>query len=467
MRRPSLSPPELSTWPNPEYWTGIVFNGNKIGFSHLKIGPDATKPGLYRIDSEAALRFHFLTVDKQVKLVSLDRVNPDLTLNSFSYDYDLDGNQMKLFGAVSNGILSLIIDSASGEVTETYPLAKSLYPMSAVNLYPVLHGLKVGAEYEFDVFDGESQRLAVVRQRIEAYEKSELFEGEAWKVKTRMHGQEVTTWINAKGEPVLEISMNGVFIAGLETEAQARQYLAQAALNKDETLLNFSLIKTDVPIPSPRSTTMMEIELTGISGIEELPNDARQRCAYEAGVLRCRIEVVSVPTEPLDAEQLKKYMASSIPVPHGHPLIREVMLGMDGLQPDMSDTLRVNTLLDWLGKNIKPEAVDVFSALEVLESKKAECQGYSFLFASFARALGIPTRVVNGLVYSEQYPGFLYHTWVESLIDGQWQAIDPTFGQLQADATHIKLVEGENLADLTPLLNLLGRISAKVVAVGT
>ena len=47
------------------------------------------------------------------------------------------------------------------------------------------------------------------------------------------------------------------------------------------------------------------------------------------------------------------------------------------------------------------------------------------------------------------------------------EAIDPAFDQLYADATHIKLVEGESLADLAPLLDVLGRMSARIVAVGT
>ena len=72
---------------------------------------------------------------------------------------------------------------------------------------------------------------------------------------------------------------------------------------------------------------------------------------------------------------------------------------------------------------------------------------------------------MNGIVYSEPHDGFLYHTWVESQVDGQWQAIDPILGQIHADATHIKFVEGENMADLTPLLAVIGKLSARIVEV--
>ena len=112
---------------------------------------------------------------------------------------------------------------------------------------------------------------------------------------------------------------------------------------------------------------------------------------------------------------------------------------------------------------IEQEPVDVFTALDVLEKRKAECQGHALLFAALARAAGIPTRVVNGIVYSQAHEGFLYHTWAETLLRDRWVAVDPTFAQFPADATHIKLTEGDRPEDLTPLLGVIGRIQLRVV----
>jgi hypothetical protein len=72
---------------------------------------------------------------------------------------------------------------------------------------------------------------------------------------------------------------------------------------------------------------------------------------------------------------------------------------------------------------------------------------------------------MNGLVYSEQFNGFLYHSWTESLVGSHWQVVDPTFGQAVADATHIKLIEGENLADLMPLMDWVGKVKIRVLDV--
>ncbi len=152
-------------------------------------------------------------------------------------------------------------------------------------------------------------------------------------------------------------------------------------------------------------------------------------------------------------------------MPTAHPDIAHLAREIAANAP--SPRARVEAIIEWVQQNIRREAVDVFTALDVLHTRKAECQGHSYLYAALARALAIPTRVVNGLVYSEEHRGFLYHTWTESWIDGRWLALDPTFGQLEADATHLKLVEGETLGELTPLLGYLGRTRARVLAIET
>jgi transglutaminase-like putative cysteine protease len=126
---------------------------------------------------------------------------------------------------------------------------------------------------------------------------------------------------------------------------------------------------------------------------------------------------------------------------------------------------RVTRLVQWIQENVEQAPVDVFSSSEVLQGRKAECQGLTWLYAAFGRSLGIPTRVVNGLVYSEELDGFLYHTWAESHVGSGWLPVDPTFGQVGADATHIKLIEGERPVDLLPLTDIVGRIQIKILSI--
>jgi hypothetical protein len=58
--------------------------------------------------------------------------------------------------------------------------------------------------------------------------------------------------------------------------------------------------------------------------------------------------------------------------------------------------------------------------------------------------------------------GFLYHSWAESYV-GAWVTVDPALGQMPADATHLKLVEGDSPAEMAPLAGIIGRVKAKVI----
>jgi len=465
--KPPMPPPRfgLSDWPYQEYWTGIVFNGAKIGFSHFILASSSSASDHFDIRSEAVMRFRFLSFDKKINLKSCDQVAGDLSLRHFDYEYDLDDNLLKLTGQRKDSMLEIDIVTQGQQRRQTLTLEGKVYPTSIINLYPLMHGLEVGRSYTYMVYDGETQTVSPVEQTILAYEESDLYAGRAFKIKTRFHGQEVTTWMDSKGKPVLEMSMGGVIISALESKSTAMKYLAQAALNKAETLLDFSLIKSNVPIKDPQKLTFMEVVLSGIYNNLKMPVDERQQCQRRDQEVFCRIQSQIADRKSPDQIRLhdgtEQYLQPSYVIPSYDQRIRqtarEIVMKADGTHQ------RILLLIDWMRDNIRQEPVDVFSALDVLEGKKAECQGHTFLYAAFARALGIPTRVVNGIVYSAEFQGFLYHTWAESLLDGRWIAVDPTFRQVPADATHVKLIEGENVADLLPLVDLVGKLKLRVI----
>lgn len=461
---PPQPPPRfaLADLPFDEYWTGLVFNGNKIGFTHLAVDT-AAQPDTYVVRSEAVMRFRFLAVDKQVTLKSEDWIGADLALKRFNYAYHIDGSELLLTGKRSGDALEVRIESRGHVREQRFDLSGPLYPSSIIALYPVVNGLEVGRDYRFRVFDGETQTIAEVTQQVRAYETSDLFDGTAFKVHSRLRGHSADTWLDLEGRPVLEISGGGIFIAGLESEATARRYLALAALNKDEVLLDFARVPSSRPIDAPRSVTALSVALQGLDTLA-LPSDGMQRCRREGGEMLCEIRSApghgfSAEAEPFDRQ---RYLASTLPVASDHPEIRRLSRQLTEGHTDPHEQMAA--LVAWIQDNVDQQAVDVFSAIDVLETRKAECQGNTFLYAAFARARGIPTRVVNGIVYSEELGGFLYHTWAESHVEKRWQAVDPTFGQVRADATHIKLAEGESLADLDPLLAVMGRLKARVIA---
>ena len=67
------------------------------------------------------------------------------------------------------------------------------------------------------------------------------------------------------------------------------------------------------------------------------------------------------------------------------------------------------------------------------------------LLAALGRALGIPTRVVDGLAYTDHYAGmnhvFVPHAWAQAYVDGRWQSFDAALHGF--DAGHVALAVGD------------------------
>jgi transglutaminase-like putative cysteine protease len=457
----------LHTLPYQEYWTGVVFNGDKIGLTHLALIPPEDDSQRYEIRSEAFLAFHFLGFSKNVTLKSQDWVRDDLRLERFVHDYDLDGNKLKLSGKVEQGQL-LVEREAGGRTShEAIPLADTVYPTSAVVLYPTLHGLEIGREYSYLVYDGQRQEVAKVSQTVEAYQESDLFTGRAYRVVTSLAGQEATTWINGRGEPVLEMAWRGILISSLESEYQAKAYLAQASVNKRDVLVEYSRVRTNVLLARPRDVTAMRVAVEGLPAAFPMSSDHLQRCGQEEGRLLCLIQTadpssMNQKADPQD-DDLKPYLKPSQAIDSHDSEVRRTAQDIAGSERD--PLTRIRHLVVWLQQNVRQEPVDVFSSRDVLDRRKAECQGLTWLYAAFARSLGIPTKVTNGLVYSQELDGFLYHTWAESYVGSGWLPVDPTFGQVGVDATHLKLVDGDRLSDLFPLVDIVGQIRVTILSV--
>ncbi len=122
----------------------------------------------------------------------------------------------------------------------------------------------------------------------------------------------------------------------------------------------------------------------------------------------------------------------------------EVRLAVDQLGADRgSVTERLQKIFDFtagLGTRPFKGTTDALTALRLGE---ASCNGKSRLFAALARAAGIPTRLVGGLLLTAGEKR-TSHQWVESYIGGHWVPFDVTnrhFARLPAQ--HLVLYRGD------------------------
>ncbi|MEM4266649.1 MAG: transglutaminase-like domain-containing protein [Candidatus Nanoarchaeia archaeon] len=101
---------------------------------------------------------------------------------------------------------------------------------------------------------------------------------------------------------------------------------------------------------------------------------------------------------------------------------------------------------EWVRKNIKYDlntltATVVQKSSWVLTNKEGVCDEITNLYISMMRSLGVPTRFVSGVVYSNVNYQFENHGWAEVYMPGQgWIPVDVTFGQYGwVDPGHVKM----------------------------
>jgi transglutaminase-like putative cysteine protease len=150
-----------------------------------------------------------------------------------------------------------------------------------------------------------------------------------------------------------------------------------------------------------------------------------------------------------------EYLRSSILVESDNPAIVARAKEIAGGEKDAYAAAR--KVVDWVGRSMKKDyGASADRATDVLRTMRGDCTEHSLLSIALLRALGIPARRVDGVVYVQNgdgVPALYWHEWVEAWV-GTWTQLDPTFGQPVADATHLTLGE-ESSAEIMPLLGQL------------
>ena len=144
----------------------------------------------------------------------------------------------------------------------------------------------------------------------------------------------------------------------------------------------------------------------------------------------------------------KHYLTGTLTLPVDHPQIAELLEDQPSFSSSTIQQLSAG-LIDLTRSNLAyAEHRPAGSVLRALERGYGECVDFADLLTTLARSQNIPTRTVYGIAYSTlPTPGFRFHAWNEILFEEHWHALDPTWNQIVADATHISL-DDQTLAAL-------------------
>lgn len=444
--------------PLGEHWHGIYFNSERVGFSRQHI--TATTGG-YRIEIDGSMKVLVLGFSREVSSKETYQVNEDLTLRAFSIEQSIDKSQMKLTGDMTDQGLHAVIENSEGRKERLLKTNSVIYPAPVLNVVLIQNGFVAGSILKLQTFDPESIKLKEVSISAVGVETTPT--GRQYHFRNNLYpavGNDV--WVDEQGETIRESVRNGLMETRAEDENTAGKFLLDAVVSKKDLALDYSLIRPDRAIANPALLKELQLTLFGLPANLPLLSGAGQQVARQPdgsvifSIIRKKTSAFL--KNVLETDAGVQYLAASDRIPVEHPRLRELIqqLVKNGDAP----LTKVKKLNQWVAEAIKETVTDSQSVLETLETRRGNCQSHARLYTALARAADIPTRFVSGLVYIPR-TGFLYHSWAESYL-GEWVALDPTFGQLPADATHIKLVEGETPDEMAPLAGVIGVIRIKI-----
>ena len=141
-----------------------------------------------------------------------------------------------------------------------------------------------------------------------------------------------------------------------------------------------------------------------------------------------------------DPPATKKDMEKNLKATSLYPSNDEYFINLaQGIIGDVEDPWdKVQLLLNYVDIFIKDDyTTNPHSVYDIIESKVGDCTEHALLFNTLARAAGIPSRELSGIINYENNK-FALHAWNEVVIDGYWYPVDPTWNYIVPPLTHIK-----------------------------
>ena len=303
-----------------------------------------------------------------------------------------------------------------------------------------------------------------------------------WEMSTSlMPGMITQAWTNDKMIPI-KTSMTPM--PGMEMEVLlSDKNLATQQVNPPELLIS-TMIHPNKPIPNPRSLKQATYELIIKPSAAGEPQVLRDRF-IQTGSQRVkwindhRVQItVNAKSQVLEGEAVPDagHLKATPVLNHQDPQIKQAIIRALGAHWDqitpMERALKLRQFVH-TEINSKDLSVGFATASEVIRTQQGDCSEHGVLLAAMLRGVAIPSRVVSGLIYVDEFLGqkniFGYHMWTQAWIDGQWVDLDATILNV-FDAAHIAMVvssagQGQTLNDMVKLTPLIGRLSINVLSV--
>jgi hypothetical protein len=415
-----------------ESWQKLERNGQGFGYDHIiaeDLANGNTKYEIYQTIKTDIAGFNPQEITQQGHYIVDENMKPV----SFDLDIRFKSRETKMRGEVRDGILHLIRQVNDEAIQKQEIMFDDVF--FEVVLGNVIFQKKSLGNFKLNVFNPVEAKVNEYDVEVIPDDKGSLIA----KVKERIT---MIFSIDKKGR-VKQIKF---------VELNSRSFVTSARNARNINYLNtadgLTLTVRCVPLlPSiwDINKAQVSIKWKGIPFEQFHFTDNRQKAIeksqqgneYEAVL---EINKPQSPSNqasfPVQEEKFASFLQDTEFIKPNDPAIQKQLREIIGDEKDALSLVKI--ILLWVYDNIGTEYIaETLSGPEVLKRKRGKCVEFSTLFASLARAAGIPTRIAFG----ESLNGYNWvgHMWCEVWL-GDWIAVDAAAGIFVESPSHIKFV---------------------------
>ncbi len=437
-----------------ESWDAVYIKSKRVGFFHTQVLP-VKDNGRDYIRVQVDMYLSFVRNGDPISIETLYGTieTTDGSVLKLDSRTLASKQEMRIFGNVSNGTMALTLEGSGQKQQTTIPWGADVRGPYGAEMSLVRKPITPGETREIKIFIPDLNRVGVARLKAIGIENVTLGGGtkrDLMRVEQvnllddkPLPGMTQTLWVDSGGQ-ILR-TMNDVF-GGMETYRTTKEAATSNIKGSKLDLTAATIIKVKRTINRPTETrlSVFDLNLTGDDLAKVFPNDRRQTLTPGANASTGRLEIKTAG--PNDGESKPeevdpKYLRANTLITSEDA--RVIGLARTAVKELTDPWQKAVAIEKWVATNIRNKNFETAfaAASEVARDLEGDCTEHGVLTAAMCRAVGVPCRVVIGLLYDEPHKGFGFHMWNEVYVNQRWVAIDSAFDQSEVDAVHVKLSE--------------------------
>ncbi len=454
-----------------EMYLGIYLGQAKLGYTVMR-SDKAEWKGSPVIKSESSSRTEISVMGTKVTQEVETLVYTDLKSRPLYEEFAMSssGKSTKVYADFKDREIQCRLVTKTGETQRAIPIPEGVKLVG--DEYTAMEGesIKVGDTMTQHTFNPLTLSLDELKISVDRKQNLEI-DGksvETLVITTKTPLGDLVSYQGVADQELLKIEASMGIVMLRETKQKAMGK-AEGEYQPPPDLAVSTSVKADKNITDADGLWELNIRLSGMPQRSMIISDKVQKASRARGAgsqavtfeIKVReYEASESGTLPVGSEGLTSALEPGMYVKsRDDSVVRQArkIVGSD------RNLFRAASLIrNWVRDEMKPDAsIGVLRPSgDILKDRRGVCRDYAILYASLARAAGIPTRIIGGLLLHDNR--LYYHAWNEVWTGKGWVPMDSTRASEVFGANHIKLTEGDE-TEMFKMGKVIGQLKAEIL----